>query len=405
MNRVTVLHADSRDAVRTLPANSIDSLVSDAPYSLVSIVQRFGADGAAPATSQGASGVYQRASAGFMGQAWDTGETAHDVAFWREIYRVMKPGAFIVVAAGTRTYHRLACAIEDAGFEIRDMISWLYGSGFPKSHNHDIGGVKHGTALKPACEPWVLARKPLCGGVAANIVAHGVGVLNIDGCRVPIDAMADAGQVRTMTRGRRDAPDGWGMSVGGAAVAQVLSCTGRWPANVVHDGSFEVVEAFPVAGGQRGDLKAMASPRPTKTAFGDMEPAVAHVARGDSGSAARFFYCAKAKPSERVVSCTVCGARAFAKVRCDCVDPADPSKKAGTQSHPTVKPVALMRWLCRLVTPAGGVVLDPFAGSGTTGAAAMREGFGAILIEREARFVADIHARLDAEQGNARRAA
>jgi len=365
MRAVTIRHGDSRVVLRGLPDNSVDSVVSDAPYALVSIVKRFGSASAAEAKSEGGSGVYRRASAGFMGQTWDTGETAFDPAFWGEVLRVLKPGGHIVIASGTRTYHRLACAIEDAGFEIRDMVSWLYGSGFPKSHNHGPTG----TALKPACEPWCLARKPLIGSVAENLAAFGTGTLNIDVCRVPVEPAADASQLRTMQRGVRTGDDGWGMSTLKGDAPEVLRADGRWPANVVHDGSDEVVAAFPLAGGQRGDLSATGRPRPSKHALGDMAAPVAHRARRDGGSAARFFYSAKASRADR------CGS-----------------------DHPTVKPIALMQWLCRLVTPPGGLILDPFAGSGTTGSAALREGFRAILVEREGRFVGDIHNRISLER-------
>ena len=298
MTNVVVLHGDSRFVLATLPDNSVDSVVCDPPYAFASILERFGKEGAAPARGE----AFDRLSGDFIGEGWDTGKDAHDAAFWREVLRVLKPGGFIVAASATKTYHRLACAIEDAGFEIRDMISWLYGTGWPKSHNHERSGEKHGSALKPACEPFVLARKPLEGSILANVRKWGTGALNIDGCRVELET--------------------------GESIAE-----GRWPANVVHDGSAEVVAALP---------------------------------------AARFFYCAKATKAD----------------------------KAGSK-HPTIKPVALMQWLCRLVTPPGGVVLDPFAGSGTTGAAAMREGMGAILIEAAEKYVADIHRRIALERGKA----
>lgn len=336
MTNVVVLHGDSRFVMRTLPSNSVDSIVCDPPYAFASIVERFGKEGSAPARGE----AFDRLSGDFIGEGWDTGKDAHDAAFWREALRVLKPGGFIVAASATKTYHRLACAIEDAGFEIRDMISWLYGTGWPKSHNHQRSGEKHGSALKPACEPFVLARKPIEGSIVANVRKWGTGALNIDGCRVELET--------------------------GEAIAE-----GRWPANVVHDGSAEVVAAFPSASGQRGDLKPTGRARPGRV-LGDMGPPVAHVARGDKGSAARFFYCAKATKAD----------------------------KAGSK-HPTIKPVALMQWLCRLVTPPGGVVLDPFAGSGTTGAAAMREGMGAILIEGAEKYVADIHRRVALERGRA----
>jgi site-specific DNA-methyltransferase (adenine-specific) len=224
---VTVHHGDSREVLKGLADASIDSCVCDPPYALVSIGKRFGAASAAPAKSSGASGVYARASAGFMGQQWDTGETAFDPAFWAEVWRVLKPGAHIVAFSGTRTYHRMACAIEDAGFEIRDQLAWAYGSGFPKSHNQKGEWQGWGTALKPAWEPIALARKPLAGTVAANLAGHGVGALNIDGCRVarddktpfPVGATSADGSIKTELHSKPRAGDG--------------SPSGRWPANVV----------------------------------------------------------------------------------------------------------------------------------------------------------------------------
>ncbi|WP_422057731.1 DNA-methyltransferase [Sphingomonas sp.] len=345
----TLYHGDSRDVLKALPDNSIDSVVTDPPYALVSMVKRFGGENAAPAQGNDA---YMRASAGFMGRQWDTGETAFAVAFWAEVMRVLKPGGHVIAASGTRTYHRLAVAIEDAGFEIRDMVSWLYGSGFPKSHNQGNGW---GTALKPACEPWVLARKPLIGTVAANVLAHGTGALNIDECRV--------GDTGARNNGRTVDSDIYGKL---GAFQRVEYNKGRWPANVIHDGSDEVVGAFPEAPGQQGVVTGNEKSSPFANVYGDMpnrngraEP------RLDAGSAARFFYSAKADAMDRVGS-----------------------------KHPTVKPVDLMQYLCRLITPPGGVVLDPFAGSGTTGEAAWREGFRCVLIEREADYFEDIVRRM-----------
>lgn len=385
-SRVEVHQGDCLDVLRTLPDNSFDSSVTDPPYALVSIVKRFGKAGAAPAKSEGASGVYKRASAGFMGQQWDTGERAFAVEFWAEVLRVLKPGAHVLAFSGTRTYHRLACAVEDAGFEIRDQIGWLYGSGFPKSHNQGNGW---GTALKPAWEPIVMARKPLVGSVAANMAANGTGAINIDGCRVewPDGVAPEIGT------------PGWGgpnkklTAVPGQDADTVERSgpnqLGRWPANVIHDGSDEVMEAFPAAPGQQADISTTAPSPKTSNVYGAMRrdgeasanrryadvgvtnfAALPGQRRGDSGSAARFFYSAKADAADRLGS-----------------------------KHPTVKPVDLMAYLCRLVTPPGGKVLDPFAGSGTTGMACLREGLCAVLIEREAEYVADIRRRLDHVHG------
>lgn len=780
MKPVHIHHGDSREVIKTLADNSIDAVVCDPPYALVSIVKRFGSKNASPAKSEGASGVYKRASAGFMGQTWDTGETAFDPEFWGEVWRVLKPGGHLIAASGTRTYHRLACAVEDAGrwlldadgnpvldadgapvwqhlgFEVRDMISWLYGclsddteiltsegwklgidvregetvaawdaetgavvlapvlqhtltpyrgdlvrlvnddtdqlltpnhrvyhraaerkmtagvrsrtfpsaysvaeaaqisrwnpiklpcagfhsgegiggldyasllgwvwteggfdkapssgvrvyqsetanpakvaeiealferinpgrkrydrtrpythngvtrdasetcwfftgelaqrvrldlpdkrptwsllwrmtqaeklafldaamkgdgsgddfyqkqpedltwfqallsvtgqrgkinlrkaprdgggvcitprettelqrrhlvnasqpydgdvwcvrvstgaflarrngkvfitgnSGFPKSHDVSKGidrangderpvigdspfasrkvngsaGVNSvglsatagskitsaasaasaawegwGTALKPACEPWVLARKPLAGTVAANVLAHGTGALNIDGCRIgwPDGIAPEIGT------------PGWGgpakkLTAVPGQDAETVDRTppnksGRWPANVVHDGSEEVVQAFPYTESGEGAVKRASAAGSQGNALGkESRPAgMPMISHGDAGSAARFFYSAKADPDDRMGS-----------------------------KHPTVKPIDLMRWLCRLVTPPGGVVLDPFAGSGSTGVAAMLEGFESILIEREADYVADIERKVVFYRGEGR---
>lgn len=417
-----VLHCgDSREVLRTLADGSIHAVVCDPPYALESIRKRFGGAGAAPA-QQGRDGLYARASAGFMGQTWDTGETAFDPAFWAEVLRVLKPGGHVVAFGGTRTFHRLACAIEDAGFEIRDtvlelasldpiigafvasldnaqlsaflrvmdllglegVLAWVYGSGFPKgiplgkhvdsalgAHwfdetERERGEVSHAhahfdgfdVALKPAWEPIVLGRKPLAGTVAETVLAHGTGPLNIDGCRVVPDGP------RPSREPRADAVIDvnktiFGPGLGGSRAAED-TMTGRWPANVVHDGSHDATALFPTTA--RGDFPACMGRigYSGQAKAGERDPR-----KTDAGSAARYFYSAKATAADR----------------------------AGSK-HPTVKPVDLMQWLCRLVTPPGGVVLDPFAGTGTTGEAAWREGFLAVLIEREPTYQADIRRRL-----------
>lgn len=624
--RVTLHTGDARERLKDIPDNSVDSCVTDPPYALVSIVERFGKEGAAPVDA-GKHGAYARASAGFMGKEWDTGETAFDPAFWREVYRVLKPGAHLAAFGGTRSYHRLACAIEDAGFEIRDQIAWVYGSGFPKSHDvskgidraagatrevvgdkldrpgyhlngHDGGeafgsGLSSstpdtrlksaqitapatpesaqwsgwGTALKPsqeniciaskpytneqefliigstllqlwsrlwlmlsakdaeslstlnpsacgadvsafaqwsaeqpsstraalcdqmdmslfesalisslntvsswsatwaglstlgsmsiietelrptidlrtlrlclsritpesiiaahesgvwlnACadsaanlfnaaamklsatltlsvaasasdldairfpavdekiglEPICLARKPLIGTVAANVLQHGTGAINVDGCRISTDGPSPSidrrkGNVNFLSqRSAKDAeadgkienrssPEAYKAQRAGEEL-------GRFPANLVHDGSPEVLAAFPDSTSGTGAVKRSesnsasigAESRPVGTVM---------ISHGDSGSAARFFYTAKADADDRL---------GF--------------------NHPTVKPVDLMQWLVRLVTPKGGLVLDPFAGTGTTGEAAYREKFNAILIERDEGYQGFIRQRM-----------
>lgn len=452
----TLYHGDNRDVLRQLPDNSIDSVVTDPPYALVSIVKRFGSANAAPAKGNDA---YMRASAGFMGKQWDTGEVAFSEEFWSEVLRVLKPGGHVAAFGASRGYHRMACAIEDAGFEIRDSLMWIYGTGFPKSQNvakfidKELGvegslggprsaahadmlargvarrGKKHegrdrpwmddpnavaaaqsvyvpaspaaqefdgfGTALKPAFEPIVLARKPLSEGtVAANVLRWGTGALNIDGCRVPTD--------ETITATRNVA---LGSSSGGIyATANtpgvyVQKDSGRWPANVVHDGSDEVVGAFPNAGGQQGRAKIGGDKggsiygKFTKNVSSNPEP------RGDSGSAARFFYSAKASKADRNEGLDDFESRSdSAHRKTNLEETADnPYLRGVTErknTHPTVKPTALMQWLCRLITPPGGTVLDPFMGSGSTGKAAVWEGFKFVGCEREDEYIKIAEARI-----------
>lgn len=302
-------------------------------------------------------------SSGFMGNKWDGSKVAYDVALWKEMLRVLKPGGHLLSFGGSRTYHRMASAVEDAGFEIRDQIMWVYGSGFPKSLNGHWGG----TALKPAHEPLVLARKPLIGTVAANVLAHGTGGLNIDGCRVGNDVRynAPAGNANNPhTATGPGNPGGFGMKPD----SPERLVTGRWPANLIHDGSDEVVSCFPDAKGQQGALTGDEPSSKTANTFGEFAGRTPSAPRNDTGSAARFFYAAKASKKDR----------------------------DDGNAHPTVKPTDLMAYLCRLVTPAGGVVLDPFMGSGSTGKAAIREGFRFIGAEREAAYYAIAEARLKA---------
>lgn len=376
MNDLTLLLGDCLETMKGLPDNSVDAVVTDPPYGL-----------------------------SFMGKSWDHGVPG--VEFWREMLRIMKPGAHLAAFSGTRTYHRMAVAIEDAGFQVRDMCAWVYGSGFPKSHdvskaidreagaerekiriNADdlknppnmVGGVNNGsdrpwrieaiekgyheidsdapateaakkwsgwgTALKPAQEPICIARKPLIGTVAQNVQEWGTGALNIDGCRIVAEK-----------------PTGWGgggtpMYEGGLTSDEApRPVIGRWPANLCHDGSEEVLRIFPDS--KSGEETA---PRGTGGIWSGESNAPCGPQYGNTGSAARFFYCAKAGRQERDA-----GAR--------------------HNHHPTVKPVALMRWLCRLMTPPGGLILDPFMGSGTTGIAARVEGFRFIGCEREPEYM------------------
>ncbi len=290
-----VLPMNCLDGMHGMADGSVDAIVTDPPYGI-----------------------------SFMGKRWDY--DVPSVAIWAEALRVLKPGGYMLAFASTRTQHRMAVRIEDGGFEIRDMIAWVYGSGMPK----------HQSSLKPALEPITLARKP----------ADRATLLNIDACRVNA-------QNEVITNHSRSAEAAISKGKYGNSTAQETHQTagqalGRYPANLIHDGSDEVLSAFPSAPGQQGDLKETGRPRPSSGRFGDMPPPHAHAARIDgTTSAARFFYCAKASRSER----------------------------GEGNNHPTVKPIVLMRYLCRLVTPTDGLILDPFAGSGSTGIAAKQEGF------------------------------
>lgn len=323
-----------------------------------------------------------------MGKGWDHGVPG--VEFWKEMLRVAKPGAHLVAFGGTRTFHRMVCAIEDAGWEVRDCLMWLYGQGFPK--NKDLGNG-WGSALKPAWEPIVLARKPFDGSLERNHAARGVGGLNIDGCRIVVtdeqyarNCSGDRGHAGTRSVEQRGATD---LRPGGGSAAP-----GRWPANVAHDGSDEVVQQFPAQAGA-----AAAAPvrtrkgdkfRGTYGAFKGNVDEQGSTFQGDSGSAARFFYCPKATRADRDE-----GLDGFEKkpLHWSAGDQNPGSfQSAGTDKsarnhHPTVKPVGLMRWLCRLVTPAGGLVLDPFVGSGSTGKAAVLEGFNFVGIEQDEQYL------------------
>jgi hypothetical protein len=448
----TLLLGDCLEAMQSLADSSVDAIVTDPPYGL-----------------------------SFMGKKWD-----YDVpsqAIWEECLRVLKPGGHLLAFAGTRTQHRMAVRIEDAGFEIRDMIAWVYGSGFPKSLDvskaiDKRGGNAHltaeigaalkaarkargigvteadrtycggvtlwswyegrpagqqmptaevmskiandwpelqryadaieeaerevvgqrlgsllavapgqgsdrnaatlyltapatpeaqqwagwGTALKPALEPITMARKPLEGTVAANVLAHGTGGINVDGCRVAHDEDC---RMMAPSQANISNPSEKHRQAGRREAVLELKPGGRWPANLITDGSDEVVALFPQSAGQQGDVRGNEPSLSTDAIYGQFGGRVPSAKRGDTGSAARFFYCAKTSKSER----------------------------GNGNNHPTVKPIDLMRYLCRLVTPPGGIVLDPFMGSGSTGKAAQLEGFQFIGIERDPQYFAIAQAR------------
>ena len=352
---------DCLDVMRQLPDNSVDAIVSDPPYGIK-----------------------------FMGKQWDHGVPGE--AFWREALRVAKPGAHLFAFGGDRTYHRLACAVEDVGWDLRRMFMWVYGSGFPKSldiskamdkaagvtfEEHPALGCGFmtpngkngyhttihrlvrtgessdlakqwtgwGTDVKPALEPIALARKPFKGTVCDNVLQWGTGGLNIDGCRVPAGSEYLESVV---TREVSSSKTSWDTRK--EPQRNSNNRLGRFPANLIHDGSEEAIAGFPITG------------KPTRISSDDTS-----VADATGGSASRYFYCAKASPSER----------------------------GDINNHPTVKPLALMRYLCRLITPPNGIILDPFAGSGSTLIAARQEGFRFIGIEKSPEYTQIILKRLE----------
>lgn len=386
------------DVLKTLPENSVDSIVTDPPYEL-----------------------------GFMGKGWDRTGIANNVAMWAECLRVLKPGGHLLAFSGSRTYHRMACAIEDAGFELRDQIMWLYGSGFPKSRNIaeiDMAGddaerwAGWGTALKPAHEPICVARKPLVGTVAANVLEHGTGALNIGACRVATDETLRAGAGGIPCRHDENVPRGRSGEAsaerryteeGGTNFAMKPGPrggdpAGRWPANVIHDGSEEVLDAF-AHYGEKGAAAPVHRRNGDKfrTAYGAFAGNIDEAGstfHGDAGTAARFFYCAKATRKDRNEGCEHMESKPLHWSSGD-QNPgsfqSEGTDKTSPNNHPTVKPTELMAYLCRLVTPPGGLVLDPFMGSGSTGKACAREGFRFLGIDMTPPYVDIARARITHE--------
>lgn len=485
-------NGNCKELIKQLADNTIDAIVTDPPYEL-----------------------------GFMGKKWDATGIAYDAELWAECLRVLKPGGHLLAFSGSRTYHRMAVAIEDAGFDIRDQIMWVYGSGFPKSHdvskaidkldakdeqkqrqykftawvrsqnvtanqiNEATGtfmgshyttdkaqpavmtrehleqcrylftevpewvereadkrsvesrnfaereilgkremidttkaragftGVTHspnykgekrmvnitapatdaakewngwGTALKPAHEPICVARKPLIGTVAENVLQYGTGAFNIDGCRVgsELKPLFENGVKRERERSSYD--------TGGSNRTGEFTTQGRWPANLIHDGSAEVLAGFPETVSKWGEQKQNNSVSGSHLNFANRNFEIANNFIGDRGSAARFFYCAKASKRDRDEGVAGVGAlRAGVGALRD----------GGRQSmprhnhHPTVKPTELMRYLCRLITPPNGLILDPFTGSGSTGKAAILEGFRFLGFEMEPQYIEIATARIE----------
>lgn len=382
-------HGDSREVLKGMAEASVDSIVCDPPYHLTS-----GKKGGTGPASVNLESPYGRArvTTGFMGMTWDGGDVAMRPEIWAECLRVLKPGGYLLAFSGTRTYHRMVCAIEDAGFEVRDQIGWLYGSGFPKSHNGEWGG----TALKPAWEPICMARKPLIGTVEANWREYGTGALSIDGCRVGHDEEC---RMMAPSQANIDHPSEKHRQAGRRTAVLELKPEGRWPANVIHDGSEEVLAAFPDAPGQCGAVTGEEPSSKTNAVYGDFNGRPATTPRGDEGSAARFFYCAKASRDDRNEGCSLLPRKSGGMVsntsgqHITRRDGGAPGPRAN--HHPTVKPTDLMRYLVRLVTPKGGLVLDPFMGSGSTGKAAMLEGFRFVGIDLTPEYVEIARARIE----------
>ena len=321
---------NSLEVLKTYPENFFDSCVTDPPYGLVSIVKRFGKDTSAEC-KYSTDGRFQRLSKGFMGNKWDGSGIEKSVEFWKEVYRTLKPGAHLLAFGGTRTMHRITCAIEDAGFEIRDSIYWIYGQGFPKSHTVGDG---IGTALKPAVEPIVLARKPISEKtVELNVLKWGTGGINIDDSRIEIN-----GEIVPINK--LESWSGFGQEIR-PEYKQEINTKGRWPANVILDEEAGKLldEQTGITkslggGGKKSTLWTESTDENKKKDYGEF------VGYKDIGGASRFFYCAKANKKEKNGS-----------------------------THPTVKPIKLMEYLVKLITPKNGRVLDPFMGSGTTGIA------------------------------------
>ena len=358
-----LIQADCLRALAVFPENRFDSCVTDPPYEL-----------------------------GFMGKKWDASGIAFSVDLWRAVLRVLKPGAHLLAFGGTRTAHRMACAIEDAGFEIRDDLHWFYGTGFPKSKTAASGMPEgQGTALKPAHEPVYLARKPLVGTLEKNIAAFGTGGLQIDACRIGTDIVGGGGAFGSSWK------EGSGLSKG----YEARPVSGRWPANVLLD-EHAAAELDAQSGETKSTTGQKNAKRSNSVATGKPNQDDRVVGHSDSGGASRFFYVAKPSRKERDAGCDHIPARSGGEA----TDREDES--AGVQNpragagrtggarnfHPTVKPVELMRYLVRLVTPVDGTVLDPFCGSGTTGIAARLEARGFLGIEREPDYFTIAEARI-----------
>lgn len=407
-----IIFGDSIKVMRKLHRQKVqvDMIFVDPPYHLTSIVERFGGANAKAAKSTGATGRYARESKGFMGKEWDGGDIAFRVSTWKAAFKLLKPGGHIIAFAHTKNYHRLATAIEKAGFEVRDMLDWVYGQGTPKSKNLTGEFEGFGSALKPAKEPAVLARKPMIGSLRENMLEHGVGALNIDALRVPLNAIDAREAMREITRNVRERSEDWRYNANEETEALELTEKGRWPANIVHDGSEEVMRRFPAKAGQKSAVLGTEPSALTANIFNPFSGGrPASEPLDTRGSAARFFrelgysniddwcaricYCPKAPNNQRVYRCEACDHRENFAFK-TCPGCKRRMKKEEVQNHPTVKPVDMLAYWIRGVCPEGGTILDPFAGTGSTGVAALREGRHAILIDNDPDSIADIEWRI-----------
>ncbi|MGH8334996.1 MAG: DNA-methyltransferase [Pseudomonas fluorescens] len=373
MSDFQIFIGDCMESLRQVPDNSVDSIVTDPPYGIRFMGKSWdGEDIEARAAYRASMPSHADAcgpNGGHRSIAAEAGKydltptgmlafQAFTLEWAAECLRVLKPGGHLLSFAAARTYHHMAVGVEMAGFEIRDQIMWVFGSGFPKSHNLKGEHEGWGTALKPAHEPICMARKPFDGTVAANVAEWGTGAINIAQCRI-----------------------------GGSS--------GRWPANLIHDGCDAVVELFPAEAGAAAPVHARGSDkfRNSFGAFAGNIDEAGSTFHNDSGSAARFYYCAKTSRKDRHEGMANPGPQFKHGTTLRKVEAAATTGN----NHPTVKPTDLMAYLCRLITPAGGVVLDPFMGSGSTGKAAMREGFQFIGCEIDEQYAAIARARIEHE--------
>lgn len=446
MPDITLHPGDNRESLRRLidQGVKVHAVCTDPPYGLVSVQKRFGKDGSAPARADNNDGSFSRLSGGFMGKSWDATGIERDPEFWALVWEILLPGGYCFAFGGCRTVHWQTVAMETAGFVIHPLHIWAFSQGFPKAHAADKAidkmlGVKgeivpsgdpvkrmipradqhkagweknngreyqpgqyipgspeaaqwegwaYGTQTqKPALEPIVLAQKPFSEKTgAANLLKHGVGAVNVDGCRVP----SQGGRARENEPSQETRYTARGATNFAATPGpRGGDPKGRHPANLIHDGSESVVALFPDSKGQLAKASTRTDTRKTQNVYGTMaHGSGGQEPRADSGSAARFF-------------------NAFPLTQEDIpnnVSPVFYNSKAGKadragSKHPTVKPIALLRHLIRHITPLGGVVLDPFAGSGTTAEAARQEGFDCILMEAEAEYVDFLRARFDLPGG------